>query len=129
MIVKRSLSLKNARANAHLSAFNGGLIGFYDGAMPTDGEAITTQTLLCTIALPTPSGTVDAGVFALAPNLEAMVLVQGIPTWCRITDSASDWVQDMDVGIDGSGAAVIVTPGTLYAGGSLRIERLRLIEP
>jgi hypothetical protein len=129
MMITRSTALKNARASVHISAFSGGQIAFYDGAMPLGGADSTDQVLLCTIDLPDPSGSVDAGVFTLVPNLEAMVLVQGTPTWCRITDSASDWVQDMDVGIDGSGAAVIVTPGTLYAGGSLRIERLRLIEP
>ncbi len=128
MIINRSLALKNARANAHLIAFNGGSIAFYDGTMPTAGEAVTTQTLLCTIALPTPCGTVTDGVFALEPHIEAMVTAQGTPTWCRISNSAGDWVQDMDVGATGSGAAVIVTPGTLYAGGSLRIEQLRMTE-
>ncbi|MFZ5466583.1 MAG: hypothetical protein ACOZAI_04910 [Pseudomonadota bacterium] len=133
MIIRRSLTLRNARATVHLNTLAGGSIHAYTGTMPVDGEAVTDQVLLASWTLPDPAGTVDGGEFALVPNQETMVLADGTPTWVRVLDSAGGWVKDMDAGAavapPAVGPAVIVTPAQLYAGGTARIERLRLIEP
>lgn len=129
MILTRSATLRDARAQVHVTAFSGGQIAFYDGTMPTAGEAVSTQTKLVEIAIPNPAGAVAEGAFVLAANLEAMAVSDGVVTWARITDSTGAWLMDMDAGPTGSGAAIIVSPAQIYAGGTLRIERLRLIEP
>ncbi|TQV61647.1 MAG: hypothetical protein FNT29_10975 [Halothiobacillaceae bacterium] len=129
MILTRSLVLRNARATTHLSALAGGSIHAYTGTMPLGGGAVTDQTLLASWTLPTPAGAVGEGAFALTPNQEAMVQADGTPTWVRVLDSSDGWLMDLDAGGVGSGAAVIVTPAQMYAGGTSRIERLRLIEP
>lgn len=129
MILTRSATLRDARAQVHVTAFSGGQIAFYDGTMPTAGEAVSTQTKLVEIAIPNPAGAVAEGAFVLAANLEAMAVSDGVVTWARITDSTGAWLMDMDAGPTGSGAAIIVSPAQLYAGGTARIERLRLIEP
>lgn len=129
MIIRRSTAIRDARAAVHLNALSGGAMHLYTGPMPDGGEAITDQTLLAIWSLPSPAGAVDAGVFAAASGLEAMVLADGVPAWVRLLDGAGAWVMDMDAGGVGSGVAVIVSPAQLYAGGTARIERLRLIEP
>ncbi len=129
MILTRSAALRDARAQVHLTALSGGKIAFFDGAMPTAGEAVTTQIMLVEIALPNPAGAVADGVFVLEPNLEAMAVAEGGVTWARLSDGMGAWLMDMDAGPTGSTAAIIVSPAYLYAGGTLRLERLRLIEP
>lgn len=129
MILTRSSALRDARAQVHVTALSGGKIALYDGAMPAAGEAVTTQVKLVEITLPNPAGVVDAGVFVLTVPQEAMAASDGIATWARLTDSTGAWLMDMDAGATGSGAAIIVSPAQLYAGGTMRIERLRLIEP
>jgi len=129
MILTRSLTLRNARATTHLTALAGGSIHAYTGTMPLGGEAVTDQVLLASWTLPTPAGEVNAGIFALSPNQETMVQADGAPTWVRVLDSSGGWLMDLDAGGVGSSAAVIVTPAQMYAGGTARIERLRLIEP
>lgn len=129
MIISRSLALRNARATVHLNALAGGSIHAYTGTMPVDGAAVTDQTLLASWVLSDPSGTVADGEFVLSAGLDALVMADGVMTWARVLDSSSGWLMDMDTGGAGSGAAIIVSPAQLYAGGTARIERLRLIEP
>ncbi len=132
MIMTRSTALRDARAQVHVTALSGGKIAFYDGSMPTAGEAVTTQVKLVEIAIPNPAGTVADGVFTLAANLEDMAAAESGVTWARITDSTGAWLMDMDVGADGSGAAIefeFQTTTQIHAGGTLRFKRLRLIEP
>lgn len=129
MILTRSVALNNARAGVHASLLAGGAVLLYDGAMPAAGAPVTQQVLLARLAIPTPSGTVDGGVFSLSVPIDAMVMDDGAPGWARIVAADDAWLMDMDVGGTGSGAAIIISPAMLYAGGTVRIERLRLIEP
>jgi hypothetical protein len=130
VILRRSTSLKNLRAQAHAVALAGGTLLIYGGAMPaTGGGDITDQVLLAAFNLPVPVGTVDDGVFALAAVADVLALADGIAAWVRVLDSVDGWLMDLDAGGAGSGAAIIISPAQLYAGGVVRIERLRLIEP
>lgn len=130
MILRRSTALKNLRAQAHVVALAGGTLLIYDGAMPaTGGGEITDQVLLASFVLPDPAGTVEAGVFALGAVADELAAADGTATWVRVLDAASGWLMDLDAGGSGSGAAIIISPAQLYAGGIVRIERLRLIEP
>jgi len=129
MIQVDSLLLRNARAAVHNTLFSGGLVVAYTAPMPADGAAITTQVALGAWVLPNPAGTVDAGEFVLTPNVEDMADADGVPAWARIFNSAGAWLKDLDAGALGSNAAVILTPAQVYAGGTLRLVRLRLIEP
>lgn len=124
-----SLLTRNARAQVHATLLAGGSIRLYDGAIPTGGGAVTTQVLLASWTLPNPAGAVDAGEFVLTANLESQVLADGIPTWARLLDSTGALIKDMDAGGVGSDACLIVSPAQLYAGGTARIVRMRLIEP
>jgi len=128
MIFVRSETLRNARANAHNSEFSGKKLRLYTGPMPVAGEAITTQTLLFEADIPTPAGTVGAGIFEMA-DLEELALDDGLAEFLRIADGGtSDFIMDCDAGAEGSGAAAIISPQNIYAGGLVRI-RFKLTEP
>ena len=130
MILRRAAALKNLRAQAHVVALAGGTLLIYDGAMPaTGGGEITDQVLLAEFTLPDPAGTVSDGAFALAAVADVMAAHDGVATWVRMQTSDDSWLMDLDAGGAGSGAAIIIMPAQLYAGGIVRIERLRLIEP
>lgn len=129
MILRRSTALRNLRAQAHVAALAGGTLLIYDGVMPADGGEITDQVLLAELALPDPAGSVDAGVFELGEVADVMAAADGTATWVRVLDSDDAWLMDLDAGGIGSGAAIIISPAQLYAGGTVRIDRLRLIEP
>jgi hypothetical protein len=124
MIFKRLETIRAARSQHYLDAFSGGTLLVYDGTMPaTGGGEITDQVLLAEIDLPTPSGSVSNGDFVLEPALEdILVNADGIATWVRVLDSLGEWVCDFDAGATESGAALIVIPQQLYAGGTFRLN-------
>ena len=129
MMLSRSMLLKNARAQVHLAALPGGEIQIYSGTMPLDGGAVTDQVLLCELAIPDPAGSVDAGQFVLATGIENMAVASGAAGWCRVLDALATWLMDLDAGEAGSGAAVTIFPTQIYAGGTIRINSFKLIEP
>ncbi len=129
MIIEISLLVRNARSSVFLSAMNDGSMVFYDGLIPPEGGEVTTQNVIGTIELPNPCGSVANGALSVAPGLEGQVTTEGTTTWVRIFDSGDEWVMDLDVGVSGSGAAVILPATNLYVGAYLRISRFELSEP
>ena len=124
MIFKRNADLRSARSQVYLDAFSGGEMRIYDGTMPTTGGgAITTQTLLATIVIPSPAGAVSNGDFVLATPLEDILVdADGLATWARVVDTDNEWVCDFDAGPYNGSAALIVVPQQLYAGGTFRVN-------
>lgn len=93
-----------------------GSIKIYDGSRPATGGTVTT--LLVTLPLSFPSGTVAAGVFTFAAITSAVAVATSTATWARILDSASTFVADVSVGTTSadiilSGTAVITTGNTV----------------
>lgn len=129
MIVVVATTIRDQRASVWVPAISGGVVLLYGGTMPDAGAAVTDQTLLASIDLPDPAGSVTSGVFELSTPLEGMVIADGTPTWARVVDVTVEWVMDLDAGVVGSGAALILSTPALYAGGLARLDRLRLIEP
>lgn len=129
MILVRSTALKNLRASAHTVALAGGSLLIYGGTRPEAGGDITDQVLLATFLLADPPGSVSGGVFELGAVADVMASADGVATWVRVLAGDDSWLMDLDAGGAGSGAAIIISPAQLYAGGTVRIDRLRLIEP
>lgn len=127
MILNRSLALRNLRAQTHAAVLAGAKIMVYTGSMPS-GD-IVDQTLLVTLTIPDPAGTVDFGAFVLVPGIDAVATGSGVASWVRILDSDDEWLMDLDAGGQDSNAAIIVNPSQIYVGGSVRINQFRLIEP
>jgi hypothetical protein len=129
MQIFRSISLRNAAASANIAPFSGGTVNIYTGTMPVSGGAITDQILLVSIPIPDPSGTVFGGEFILDTPIEAMAVASGLAGWCRILDVTLNQLLDADAGEVGGGAAVVVFPSQIYAGGTVRLNEFKLIEP
>ncbi len=127
MTIVRSAAFRNLRATTHLITLNGGQLEVWSGAMPTD-LGTPAGTKLVDAALANPCGTVSEGVFELTP-FDVMAVADGVAGFVRLKDSAGNPVMDLSAGGVGSGAAVIISPATIYAGGNLRVIRLKLTEP
>jgi len=92
----------------------------YDGVRPAFGAA-PADTLLVTIVLGEPIGTVADGVLTLTPTDEVMITATGQATWARIVNGESAIAWDCDVS-DLNGQGELRLPSTtLYAGGFTRI--------
>jgi hypothetical protein len=125
--------LRSARANQIVTQINTGVgpgsLLFYTADQPARGAAITTQTLLGTLAFAEPAGTVTAGVLTFNPlvnddNADA----DGIAAWVRVLDGDGVFVMDMTV-TDNTGAGPVKMPSTqVYAGGILHVTSMVLTE-
>jgi hypothetical protein len=95
-------------------------VHLYDGARPVLGGT-PAGTLLTSIVLVEPLGTVADGFLTLAPTPEAMILASGEATWARIVNGDGALAWDCDVSdLNGTGELRLAST-TLYAGGYTRI--------
>ena len=107
----------------------GGEIRLYTSARPADADtALTSQTLLVTFEVPTPAGTVTAGVFTGAAIDQAMVAADGTPAFARLVDSSGTVIGDADVGVTGSGAFVQLDNLSLAQGGYVSVTSFGITE-
>lgn len=128
MIVISSLTVRNARANAHTALLSGGSIEFYGGVMPED-DGTAAGDYAGGISLPSPAGDVDNGAFILQSNLTGMAMADVTITWARFRDAEGNRLYDMDCGLEGSGAALELDSVNVQTGGTITILSLMLIEP
>lgn len=128
MVLNSSLILRNARSAVFAAAFAGGSIKFYAGAQPGAGEA-PNGSLVATVALPSPAGTVLNGEFTLSPNVEALVLADAAIVWARISNAAEAWLYDADCGLNASSAALKLDSINVATGGKVTVQSFKLIEP
>lgn len=94
-------------------------IKVYTTPRPATGAAPTGATLLVTINLNNPCGTVTDGDLALDTEAQSTIAADGAPSWARVTDRDGNAVGDMTVGLPGSGADLEIGASYLYAGGKL----------
>lgn len=101
---------------------------FYTNAPTGLPDTATAETLIGTIALASPCGTLGetgAGpVFAtlsLTVPQSTLAVVTGVIGWVRLVNGAGNGFMDLPVGLTGSGAPVIVNTQQVYAGGEIRL--------
>lgn len=129
-----SNNVKADRLQAFTRALDGGTGGakikLYGGVQPSAGTA-HSQPLLCELTIPKPSAVnVSNGVLTIAAPFSAMALLDGVVTWCRLTDSAGNWVADCDAGGSESTAVfrILNTDGEVFAGGQVIVNQAQLKE-
>ncbi len=116
-------------ANAVDNAATQGLLLIYSAPRPDAGMPVTTQRLLAQIEFKKPSTDVlENGVLYFRRPDETIALASATATWARITNGASMWVADVDVGVTGSGAEIELSSVELLAGGSVSITLAELTE-
>jgi hypothetical protein len=108
---------RQIRAVQHSIWLNGGKLRLYTSARPASPDtAVGAQVKLCEFELPDPSGVAEDGVWTGAIPAPAMILAAGSPVWGRYLDSVGAVVSDADVGVAGSGAAIIVENASFVQG-------------
>lgn len=115
-----------------------GYLHIYTSPAPVTagGEPPQESVLLCGLALPYPSVTTYAdGVLSLTPSSSpVMATVTGECAWARFTTHQGLWVADLDIGLSGSGAALVLHNGQsppslmLYAGGNFLLSAMQFSE-
>ncbi len=120
------------------AAMNAGLLGaldvypspayltIYTGAQPAPGGAATT--VICSINLLRPAGTVVAGALVLAvPSSGGIAFVGATPTWARLFDGGGNRFMDfkarlvVDADDPDDPAVVVVQAAVVEAGALLRV--------
>lgn len=129
MTVSASLALRNAMLDLLTSkAGSGALLNIYTGPRPATGG--TPTTLLVQLACGAPFAP-NSTTASITPNsiTPAPALATGVAVWARLTDSAGNFVIDLDVAQSGSdlnlnntsiqqGATVAVVSGQFSMGNS-----------
>lgn len=124
-----SVALRTARSQAIVDALDGGVganatIKLYGAGSgrPATGAAVTDQTLIGTLTLSNPSGTVSNGVltFDVITDDSSGDADENIE-WARFLDTDGTFVTDMGCGIAASGEAIIFNTLTARVGGVIQI--------
>lgn len=124
-----SAARKTSRAELVTGWLDGGEVRIYDGNRPADADAsISTQTLLTTLELDNPAGTVTENVFTAAAIAQAMVATSGNAAWARVVDSTGATIFDADVGLEGSGNLIEIDDVSLVAGAYCTVVSFTLTE-
>lgn len=100
-----------------------GYVEIRTGAKPASVATAATGTLLATVALADPSGTVATGVLTLSglPKSDTAADNTGTAGWFRVYDSTGAGVLDGTCGAAGSGADMIIDNPSLVAGQTFSI--------
>lgn len=116
-ITKISNAAAIAAVDALTALFNVGGAGYIEirtGTMPADVDTAATGTLLgtCVLSNPAFAGATDnagsAQAVANAITQDASADAAGTATWFRAYDNSGNAIIDGDIGIGGSGAAMII---------------------
>jgi len=104
-----------------------GRLQLYSGPQPAAGDPITSEILLADIALEIPCGSVANGILTLNSPIEDSNLPDsGTIIWGRLVDGNDAWIADLDVGAQGSAAALELAGIIVYQGGIVRITAAAL---
>jgi len=103
---------------------NGKLI-FYGDSRPTGGVVITSQIKYAEASMPPPNPqNIRDGVYTVIGIPSTLVLANGKTTWVRLVNGSGEWITDLNVGLSGSDAEVIVTDQDVLQGGSIIVHSL-----
>lgn len=131
-VVTPSTTVKNAMLTCIRDALDSGsgpgTIKFYTGAKPANPSiSISTQTLLGTLTLSDPCGTVASGTLTFnAITSDSSADASGTATWVRLESSDSAPHLDMDVSTTGGAGAVQMNTTSIVAGGPISISSAAL---
>lgn len=123
-MIEISAELNEYRLNGVIAFLAGGAENarahIYSDVRPALG-ATPNGTLLASIVLMEPLGTVADGLLTITPTDEVMIVNTGQATWARVVNGNGSVAWDCDVS-DLNGTGELRLPSTtLYAGGYTRI--------
>lgn len=132
-MITLSIPVRNSRlaviGNALDAGTAGGLLRLYAAPRPALGEVLTEQALLVELRLPKPSvGSLDGGRLTFASINRALCQRSGTAVWARLLDGDERWVADLDVGVAGGDAEVVLSKLELFAGGAVDVTLAEITE-
>ena len=125
MSVTIAIAHHNARLAATLAFLNAGAgspsLRIYAGARPATPDAVAGGTLLATIDLAKPAGSISSGVLHLAAADDGLIMATGVAAWARLLAADASVALDLDCGDAASNADVKLASTQLYEGGFARL--------
>lgn len=123
MTLTVNTAARSAQMTALMGQFPGGTLKLYNGAKPS-ALGTPAGTLLATLTLGSPAGTVASGVLTIGSVTQTnSAHVAGTPTFARFCDSGGAAVADVDIG---SGAGTISFTGAVANGQNVTVSGLTL---
>lgn len=120
MTVRRTSTLINGQLAAVRDLLDtgasNGAFQLRSGSKPTSVGDAATGTLLATVVLERPCGTVSAGVLTLIQDADAVAVATGAAAWARWIDGDGQVLFDTDVSIIGGAGEVQLTTVSIEAG-------------
>jgi len=124
--------VKEARATAMLACMDAGgysKILFYPDTQPSTPGGTFSGTLIATLNLDNPAGTVATVTGVTKTTLTASVPCQAVSAdtirWARIVDHSGTWIADFKVRLatdsDASSAEIIIDIATVYVGAFINL--------
>lgn len=133
MPVRLPNSLRTALATAVLTAIDtdagAGKIEVRSGTQPATGDTAATGTLLATIVLADPAGTVATGVLTFTDPAAVSAVAAGTASWFRLMDNSGDTVLDGDVTATGGGGQLQLATTALTVGLSVDVTSFTITMP
>ena len=121
-----STTARTDMMSALLPHLANGTIKLYSGSKPAS-LGVPSGTLLATLTMGSPAGTVSGGVFTVGSVTQtASSHVNGTPTFVRFSTSGGTVVADIDIG---TGAGNVPFSGTVVNGQNLTVAGLTLTAP
>jgi hypothetical protein len=114
--MKQNEVMRNRLAGSLGSALSGGKLKIYNGTIPSDVDAIITNTLLCEITLPSPCfGVIPAnGQVIKTGTWSGTVIANGTAGWAKLQSSAT--TQFIFITVGESGTELIINDSALVIG-------------
>lgn len=126
MALTISTASRTGLGNSLLADIAGGTIKIYNGTKPAALGA-PSGTLLATLTLGSPAGTVSSGVLTIGSVTQNNSNhVNGAPTFVRFSNSGGTAVADVDIG---SGAGNLQFSGTVANGQNVTVTGLTITMP
>lgn len=128
-----STALRTARGERIVAAIDAGAgpgtMAFYTAPVPATGGAVTSQTLLGTVAFGDPSGTVADGITTMnALTDDTSADATGDAAWVRIYDGAGAFVADLDVTDNAGAGPVKMASVSIIQGGVIAVTAFTVTE-
>lgn len=121
-----SAASRTSMANALLTDINGGTIELWNGTKPA-ALGTPTGTLLATLTMGNPAGTVSNGVLTIGSVTQtSSAHVNGTPTFVRFKSSGGLVRMDIDIG---AGAGNVQFTGTVATNQNVTVTGLTLTIP
>ena len=129
MTIGMPTAMRDARMQVLLDALDTGAganatIKFYGAGVgrPATGAAITDQTLIGTLDMSAPSGTITTGVLTLSTVTDDVSADADADIgWARFLDKDGAFVIDASCGLTGSGEDIIFNTLTARIGGVVQV--------